>query len=135
MNNNNYYHIKNNDGIYIDTGVTVTDLGMDSFSRSYTDYLCCAKASANSMTKDMSAVANSAEKSRGALDALTTSVANLAIKSNVDTVTDSIVEIKDKLFTLEKKLESFEKHENLRNKIDNTIYRSICNEWERRSVY
>lgn len=131
---NNYY-VKNGSGIYINTADTVADLGMDAFSRSYTDCLCCTEASANSITGAVSAVANSAVKSKGALDALTTSIANSAIKSNVDSVTDSVVEIKDKLFMLEKKLESLEKHENLRNKIDNTIYRSICNEWERRSSY
>lgn len=127
---NNYY-VKNGNGIYINTADTVADLGMDAFSRSYTDCLCCTEASANSVTGAVSTVASSA----GVLDNLTASIANLAITDSVDTVADSVIEIKDRLFILEKKLEAFEKHENLRNKIDNTIYRSICNEWERRSAY
>ena len=127
---NNYY-VKNGNGIYINTADTVADLGMDAFSRSYTDCLCCTEASANSITGDVSAVASSA----GALDNLTASIADLTVTNSVDTVADSVIEIKDRLFILEKKLEAFEKHENLRNKIDNTIYRSICNEWERRSAY
>ena len=134
---NNYY-VKNGSGIYINTADTVADLGMDAFSRSYTDCLCCTEASANSITGDVSAVASSAVKSIDALDNLTASIANLTITNSVDsvdTVADSVIEIKDRLFILEKKLEAFEKHENLRNKIDNTIYRSICNEWERRSAY
>lgn len=131
---NNYY-VKNGNGIYINTADTVADLGMDAFSRSYADCLCCTEASANSITGDVSAVASSAVKSAGALDNLTASIADLATIKSVDTVADSVIEIKDRLFILEKKLEAFEKHENLRNKIDNTIYRSICNEWERRSAY
>ena len=131
---NNYY-VKNGSGIYINTADTVADLGMDAFSRSYTDCLCCTEASANSITGAVSAVASSAVKSAGALDNLTASIADLATIKSVDTVADSVIEIKDRLFILEKKLEAFEKHENLRNKIDNTIYRSICNEWERRSTY
>ena len=131
---NNYY-VKNGSGIYINTTDTVADLGMDAFSRSYTDCLCCTEASANSITGAVSAVASSAVKSAGALDNLTASIADLATIKSVDTVADSVIEIKDRLFILEKKLETFEKHENLRNKIDNTIYRSICNEWEKRSVY
>lgn len=131
---NNYY-VKNGSGIYINTADTVADLGMDAFSRSYTDCLCCTEASANSITGAVSAVASSAVKSAGALDNLTASIADLATIKSVDTVADSVIEIKDRLFILEKKLEAFEKHENLRNKIDNTIYRSICNEWERRSAY
>ena len=134
---NNYY-VKNGSGIYINTADTVADLGMDAFSRSYTDCLCCTEASANSITGDVSAVASSAVKSAGALDNLTASIADLTVTNSVDsvdTVADSVIEIKDRLFILEKKLEAFEKHENLRNKIGNTIYRSICNEWERRSAY
>lgn len=131
---NNYY-VKNGSGIYINTADTVADLGMDAFSRSYTDCLCCTEASVNSITGAVSAVASSAVKSAGALDNLTASIADLATIKSVDTVADSVIEIKDRLFILEKKLEAFEKHENLRNKIDNTIYRSICNEWERRSAY
>ena len=131
---NNYY-VKNGNGIYINTADTVADLGMDAFSRSYTDCLCCTEASANSITGAVSAVASSAVKSTDVLDNLTASIADLATIKSVDTVADSVIEIKDRLFILEKKLETFEKHENLRNKIDNTIYRSICNEWERRSAY
>ena len=131
---NNYY-VKNGSGIYINTADTVADLGMDAFSRSYTDCLCCTEASVNSITGAVSAVASSAVKSAGALDNLTASIADLATIKSVDTVADSVIKIKDRLFILEKKLEAFEKHENLRNKIDNTIYRSICNEWERRSAY
>ena len=131
---NNYY-VKNGSGIYINTADTVADLGMDAFSRSYTDCLYCTEASANSITGAVSAVASSAVKSTDALDNLTASIADLTVTNSVDTVADSVIEIKDRLFILEKKLEAFEKHENLRNKIDNTIYRSICNEWERRSAY
>lgn len=127
---NNYY-VKNGDGIYINTADDVAYLGMNAFSRSYTDCSCCAEASINSIIGDMSVV----ERSAGVLDNLTANVTDLKATNSVNTVADSFIEIKDRLFTLEKKLESFEKHENLRNKIDNTIYRSICYEWEKRSVY
>lgn len=133
--NNNYY-VKNGNEIYINDVDTVAELGMNAFNRSYIDCLCCADASVNSVSGTVSALTKSAEKSKGILnDALITNVADLATKSSVDSGAGSINEIKDRLFILEKKLESFEKHENLRNKIDNTLYRSICNEWERRSAY